>query len=122
MKVNDVDFGVVWCNPWEVDVTRAIKGRNDHFEFEVWTTWANRMIGDELLPQDCEWGWIHSAKDDDGRPVFSGRGLTALPDFAKGLAPRSSGRVTFSTWSYFAADSRPRPSGLLGPVVLEVAR
>ena len=120
VKVNDVDFGVLWCNPWEVDVTRAIKGRSDHFEFEVWTTWANRMIGDELLPQDCEWGWIHSAKDDNDKPVFSGRGLSALPDFAKGIAPRTSGRVTFSTWDYFSADAKPRPSGLIGPVVLEV--
>lgn len=120
VKVNGTDFGVVWCAPWEVDVTGAIKGHGDHIDIEVWTTWANRMIGDELLPQDCEWGWIHSGRGADGETICNGRGLAAIPDFARGLAPRTSGRVTFSTWNYFAADSKLRPSGLIGPVALEV--
>ena len=89
---------------------------------EAGTTWANRMIGDELLAQDCEWGWIHSGKGDKGESACTGRGLSAIPDFAKGLAARTSGRATFSTWNYFTADSKPRPSGLIGPVSLEVVR
>jgi hypothetical protein len=47
VKINGVDFGILWKTPYKVDVTGAIKpGKND-IEIKVTNLWVNRMIGDQ---------------------------------------------------------------------------
>jgi hypothetical protein len=109
VRLNDSDLGIVWCAPWGVYVPAGLlKPSGNHLEIAVTNVWANRMIGDEQEPADCEW-----------QPGHMGHGgyLKRFPDwFSKGHNRLSSDRYTFATWNYFNRDSKLVSSGLLGPV------
>jgi hypothetical protein len=76
-------------------------------EIAVTNVWANRLIGDEQQPDDCEWLPGH----------MGGRFLRQFPDwFVHGQPRPSRGRSCFTTWNYFNKSSPLVPSGLLGPV------
>lgn len=90
--------------------TGLLRERGNVLEVEVANVWANRLIGDEQEPPDCEW-----------RPGHMGHGgyLKRFPDwFVKNQPRLSKGRYCFTTWNYFTKDSPLVPSGLLGPVRL----
>jgi hypothetical protein len=100
VKVNGTDLGVVWCAPWQVDMSEVAKvGRND-LEIEVANLWVNRLVGDEYLP-------------DDG--VKDGK----FPEWLLTGAPRTSGRYTFCPVKYYDATSPLQKSGLVGPVTIQ---
>jgi len=94
--VNGKPLGVVWTNPWSVDLTGAVKpGRND-LEVEVTNLWVNRLIGDAALPEEKRLTKtiVRRRADDTGRSgVMRG----------------------------FLATNPLQPSGLIGPVELEFA-
>ena len=93
-----------------MDITGAVKPKRNKLEIKVTNIWANRLIGDEQQPADCEWN--------KGSQGFGGP-LKAFPDwFVKGRTRQSSGRFTFTTWNYFTNNSPLVSSGLLGPVTL----
>ncbi len=103
VRLNGQDIGVVWCAPWRVDVTGRIEPKGNCLKIEVANLWPNRLIGDEQLPADCEYG--------------RGGNLARWPDwFLRGEPRPSRGRYTFTTWKHFNKDSPLLPSGLLGPV------
>jgi hypothetical protein len=57
VRLNGKDLGTVWCAPWRIDISNALKeGRND-LEIEVANLWPNRLIGDEALPADQRFTW-----------------------------------------------------------------
>jgi hypothetical protein len=111
VRLNGRDLGVLWCAPWGVRIPLGLlKQKDNSLEIEVTNVWANRMIGDEQEPPDCEW-----------KPGYMGNGgyLKRFPDwFRKGVQRPSKGRYTFCTWNYFDKDSKLLSSGLLGPVRL----
>ncbi len=110
VRLNGRDLGVVWCAPWGVHLpAKLLKPKGNMLEIEVTNVWANRLIGDEQQPADCEWLPGH----------MGGWFLKRFPDwFVKGQARPSKGRYCFTTWNYFTKDSPLVPSGLLGPVRL----
>lgn len=99
VRINGRDAGTVWTAPWQTDVTGMIRAGENLLEIEVANLWVNRLIGDEQLPYD-------GIRD------------SAFPDWLMNQKPRSSGRKTFSTYSFYRADSPLLESGLLGPVTL----
>jgi (4-O-methyl)-D-glucuronate---lignin esterase len=104
VRLNGKDLGILWKSPFRVDITRAAKAGNNELEVRVTNLWPNRLIGDEQLPEDCEWNGIV---------------LKGWPDWMlKGTTRPVPGRVTFTTWKHWTKDSPLLPSGLLGPVVL----
>ncbi len=109
VRLNGRDLGVVWTAPWGVAIPKGLlRARGNRLEIEVANVWANRLIGDEQEPPDCEW-----------LPGYAGCGgyLKRFPDWFVKKQPRpSQGRYCFTTWNYFTKDSRLVPSGLLGPV------
>ena len=46
VRLNGVDLGVVWKEPFVVDVTGALQEGVNNLEIEVTNTWHNRIIGD----------------------------------------------------------------------------
>lgn len=57
VRLNGRDLGVVWCAPWQVDVTDAIQAKGNRLEIEVANLWPNRLIGDQALPEEERVGW-----------------------------------------------------------------
>jgi hypothetical protein len=105
VRVNGHNLGILWCAPWRVDISGFVKPEGNQLEIRVANLWPNRLIGDELLPPDSD---------------FGRRGnLVRWPAWILGKEPRPrTGRHAFSTWKHFAGDSPLLPSGLLGPVRL----
>ncbi|GAA4339143.1 hypothetical protein GCM10023149_49650 [Mucilaginibacter gynuensis] len=50
VKLNGKNLGVVWCAPWQVDITDAVKEKGNILEVEVTNLWANRVVFDLSLP------------------------------------------------------------------------
>jgi len=109
VKLNNKDLGVVWTAPWNAKIPDGLMKHKDNvLVIEVTNVWANRLIGDEQEPADCEW-----------LPGYLGGGsfLKEFPDwFLKNQTRPSKGRFCFTTWNYFTKDSPLVSSGLLGPV------
>jgi hypothetical protein len=105
VRLNGQDLGVVWCAPWRVNIAQAVRPQGNQLEVEVVNLWPNRLIGDEQLPSDCQFG--------------PGGNLASWPDWLlKGQPRPAQKRHTFSTWKHFTKGSPLLPSGLLGPVTL----
>ena len=102
VRLNGKDLGVVWCAPWRMDVTAAIKVGDNQLEIEVVNRWTNRMIGD-LQPADA-----------------NVRTVECPPGFLGGTKIQT-GRYTFSTDDPYKADSPLVSSGLLGPVQIIIS-
>ena len=109
VKLNNSDLGVVWTAPWKIKIPPGLlKPTGNLLVIEVTNVWANRLIGDEQEPADCEWipGYISG-----------GNSLKEFPDWFLNKQPRpSKGRYCFTTWNYFTKNSPLISSGLLGPV------
>ena len=98
VRLNGKDLGVVWCAPWRIEVTDAIRAGDNSLEIEVVNRWPNRLIGDKQ-PADANARTVESP----GSP---------------GEETLKTGRYTFTTHDPYNADSPLLPSGLLGPVQL----
>ncbi len=117
-------FGVKWCPPYVFDITDYVKGvplawgkkRIDPV-IRVTNTWHNRLVGDNLEPDDCDWYPPNPRRATATK--LCGRGIRRIPDFVMKDGERPSrGRIGWSDWDYFAVDTPLIPAGLLGPVTL----
>ena len=97
VNLNGKDMGIVWTDPWEVDVTDAIVQGENKLQIIVTNLWGNRLIGDEFKIYD---GIV------DGQ----------WPDWLTERKPRPSDRFTFATYKHYSKESPLMPSGLMGPV------
>jgi hypothetical protein len=52
VKMNGEDLGVLWNPPFRVDITSVVKPGENTLEIVVANVWANRLIGDMLLPAE----------------------------------------------------------------------
>lgn len=109
VQLNGKDLGTVWTAPWQVPIPAGLlKSTSNALTIDVTNVWANRLIGDEQEPDDCE--WMPS-------PMWGGKVLTRIPDWVmRGTDRPSKGRRCFTTWNYFTKNSPLVSSGLLGPV------
>ena len=113
VTVNGKSFPVLWKPPYRVDITDALDPNADSFSLEVKVTnlWPNRLIGDDALPEDCDWvGKISKGVKEIG--------VKDIPQWVKEGKRSPTGRHTFTTWRHWAKDESLLPSGLLGPVLL----
>jgi hypothetical protein len=99
VKLNGLDMGVIWCAPWQIDISSALKEGANELEIEVANRWINRLLGDRQEP------------DANVKTVKFENGLMGGQEF-------STGRYTFTTKQAMEAFrfTEPLSSGLLGPV------
>ena len=92
------DLGVIWTAPWHIKIPEGVlKAVNNQLTIEVTNVSADRLIGDEEQPADCEWipGYMKG-----------GYSLKKFPDWFLKKEPRpSKGRYCFTTWNYFTKDT-----------------
>ncbi len=103
IKLNGKDLGVIWCAPWRIDISSALKEGENILEIEVANRWINRLLGDRQEP------------DANVRTVKFENGLMGGKEF-------TTGRYTFTTESAMRSFkfTEPLSSGLLGPVTFQV--
>ena len=102
--VNDVDCGVVWCAPWEADISSAVRAGENEIEIRYTNNWYNRLVGDCFLePEDrvtrstLRYWNIPRAKTD----------------------PKRKGVLVPTVYSGPAISDPLQPSGILGPVFVK---
>ena len=108
--VNGRQVATLWNPPYEADITRHMRKGENRIAVAVTNNWANRLIGDEQLEPDFEWGM--------DRGVARGRSIKGFPEWFVRNEPRPSQRRTFVIWNYYRKDSPLQPAGLIGPVEL----
>ena len=79
--VNGVDCGVIWTDPYRIDVTRALRPGRNTIDVDVANAWMNRLIAEAAAP---------------------------------------TGEIFSPVVDVYAADAQVRPSGLTGPIVLQI--
>jgi len=101
VKLNGKDVGVVWCSPWRIDISDALKEGTNELEIEVANRWINRLLGDRLEP------------DANVRTVKFENGLMGGKEY-------TTGKYTFTTDAAMGSFKfkEPLSSGLMGPVTI----
>jgi len=66
VTLNDKPLGVLWKEPFRVDITDAAQAGTNKLEIRVTNLWPNRMIGDQKLPEDqrITWASVQPYKSD----------------------------------------------------------
>lgn len=57
VRLNGRDLGAVWCAPWRVDISTAVRSGANELEITVANLWPNRLIGDQGLPAEQRRTW-----------------------------------------------------------------
>ena len=107
----------LWRPPYSVEIAPFLEktAKTHVLSVKVTNLWPNRLIGDDRLhADDCEWSG--SANNS------SGQGISRIPDWVQNGRRSPTGRVTFATWRHWRKGDNLLPSGLLGPVRIEIAR
>ncbi len=70
VTVNGRRFRPLWCEPYSVDVTDAIRRGNNELVISVTGTWFNRLRYDASLPEAERktWTLCGPSADDEPRP------------------------------------------------------
>ena len=105
VKLNGKDLGVVWCAPWRIEISEALKQGENRLEIEVANRWINRLLGDTMEP------------DRNVRTVKFENGLLEGEEY-------KTGRYTFTTKSSMRSFDfkEPLPSGLIHPISIKYAK
>jgi hypothetical protein len=117
LRVNGHSLGILWKPPFRVDITHAAAAGVNHLDIEVVNLWPNRLIGDDHLPEDCEW-----KKPTGNWSPHLGEVLRRWPSWLLEDKPSPTGRLTFTTWKLWTKNDPLLESGLLGPVQIFLRR
>jgi len=61
VRLNGQKLGILWCSPWRIEITNAVKPTGNELEIDVINLWANRVIGDFSLPKAKRISHTHEA-------------------------------------------------------------
>jgi hypothetical protein len=82
-----------------------VKAGQNTLKIKITNMWVNRLIGDEKLPLDYK---------------RRGDKIKTLPNWLDNPEMRSSKRQTFASWKHWNKEDTLLPSGLLGPVKINI--
>jgi hypothetical protein len=118
-KLNGRDLGILWKPPFRVDITEALQAGANELTVNVVNLWPNRLIGDDMLPPDCD--WIPPFHAGNPVPPTHGSVLARWPQWLLEGKPSPTGHVTFAAWKLWSKEDPLMESGLLGPVQIVTA-
>ncbi|MGD0009769.1 MAG: glycosylhydrolase-like jelly roll fold domain-containing protein [Terriglobia bacterium] len=107
---------MLWKPPFRVEITDFLHPGANELVVSVVNLWPNRLIGDDQLPDDCE--WIPPSTPGNPTPRNYGAVLARWPQWLLAHQPSPTGRLTFTTWKHWTKDDPLLESGLLGPVCI----
>ncbi|MCR8557778.1 hypothetical protein KXD93_09005 [Mucilaginibacter sp. BJC16-A38] len=61
VRLNGKKLGVLWCAPWRVEITDAVKLTGNILQVDVINLWANRVVHDLSLPKEKKITKTHDA-------------------------------------------------------------
>ncbi|MDD4871463.1 MAG: glycosyl hydrolase [Kiritimatiellae bacterium] len=96
VRLNGKNLGIVWIAPWQVELTGTLKAGKNELEIEVTNVWANRLIGDAGLPPEQR--------------------------ITKSNMALEKGKRTLKNYQGYASEDQLLPSGLEGPVRIELGQ
>lgn len=114
VRLNDRDLGLLWKPPFRVEVTDFLHAGVNELVVRVVNLWPNRLIGDEQLPNDCE--WVPTGTFLNQYSAGWGEAIDHWPQWLLDNKPSPTGRIAFTTWKHWTKDDALLESGLLGPV------
>jgi hypothetical protein len=112
--LNGRDLGILWKPPFRVEITEGLRSGANDLAVSVVNLWPNRLIGDEQLPDDCD--WVPPSTPRNLTPHTWGPVLDHWPPWLLANKPSPTGRLTFTTWKHWSKNDPLLESGLLGPV------
>jgi hypothetical protein len=57
IRLNGRTLGLVWCEPWQIEITDAVRKGANELEIGVVNEWVNRLIGDSAQPPEKRFTW-----------------------------------------------------------------
>ena len=103
--LNGKNLGILWKAPFRINIDDAIVKGTNSLEVKITNLWPNRLIGDEQLKLDYE---------------RKGPNIKEWPQWLLNKTERPTERTTLAAFKHWHKDSELLPSGLLGPVKIEV--
>jgi len=61
VRLNGKNLGILWCSPWRVEITEAVKPVGNELEIDVINLWPNRVIRDLNLPKEKRFTKTHDS-------------------------------------------------------------
>lgn len=61
VRLNGKKLGILWCYPWRVEITKAVKPTGNVLEVDIINLWPNRVIGDLNQPKEKRLTKTHDA-------------------------------------------------------------
>lgn len=52
VKINGINCGTLWTAPHRLEISKALRKGENQITIEVTNTWANRLIGDQNIPEN----------------------------------------------------------------------
>ncbi len=105
VKVNGVDCGVVWCAPWEADISAAVRAGENAIEVRYTNNGHNRLVGDCFLKPET-------------RVTRSTLSYATKP--RERSDPKRPGLLLPTVYSGPSLSDPLQPSGLIGPVQAQI--
>jgi hypothetical protein len=70
--VNGIDCGTAWTAPYKLNISKALHRGTNEIRIAVSNTWANRLTGDQRLPEALRRTWTASPWKSDGMLLPAG--------------------------------------------------
>ena len=65
VRVNGKELGTVWSEPYECNVTDALRKGENQIEIDVTSSWYNRLVYDASLPEEARKTWVIKGPEKD---------------------------------------------------------
>lgn len=120
--INGHSLPVLWKEPFEVDVTDYLVRGTNRLQIDVTNLWVNRLVGDEHEWDDIEWNDPEFYTFAPGKPRV-GSFMKQVPDWLRTGQPRPNPkRYTVTSFKHFTDQTPLLPSGLIGPVSIDLVQ